>query len=300
MRRKFSYLVKRFLAWARQALHKTTVNVYRHYFQKFLEEVGDLAVNRIKPARVTAWAKTWHASQAIVRLFRWALDDAGLIKSNPLARVKHPPKGERKRIITRGEQALMLRACDPELRALLIGYRETFARPGELRAATWGDVYPKTTRANLRTALAAGDASIVLWDYKNRKQRRTPNEPRIILLSPRVGRLLCRLMRGELDTAAKIFQTAAGKGWTPNAVRCRLRKLRSRLNLKRDARGENLVPYTFRHTGATEATAAGIRDRILADLLGHTETSTTRRYHHLDVGHVRAPMKTFWRARKPR
>lgn len=300
MRRKFSYLASRFLLWAAKCLHKTTVNVYRHYFQKFLEEVGDLAVNRIKPASVTGWAKTWHASQAIVRLFRWAFYDAALIKSNPLERVKHPPKGERKRIITRAEQVRMFRACDPDMRALLIGYRETFARPGELRAATWADLYPQTTRANLRKALAAGDVAIVLHDYKNRKQRRTPNEPRVILLSPRVGRLLCRLMRGELDQAAPIFQTAAGKKWTANALRCRLRKLRARLNLKRDARGENLVPYTFRHTGATAATAAGIRDRILADLLGHTETSTTRRYQHLDVAHVRTPMKTFWNARKPR
>lgn len=297
MRRKFSFLSSRFLTWAAKCLSPITVDVYRHYFRKFVEDVGDLAVNRIKPSTITAWAKTWHASQAIVRLFRWACADAMLIKSNPLNRVKHPPKGQRRRVATSAEQSRMMRAAAADLRALLIAYRETMARPGELRAATWADVHPKTTRAKLREALAAGRASIVLHEYKNRKRRRLPNGPRVILLSPRVGRLICRLMRGELDAAAAVFQTTRGKPWTANAVRCRLRRMRGELGLTRDVRGENIVPYTFRHTGATLACAAGVRDRILADALGHVETSTTSRYQHLDVEHVRAALAKFWKRR---
>lgn len=298
MRRKFSWLASRFLAWARKCLSPITVNVYRHYFHKFAEDVGDLTVAKILPFRVTGWAKTWHQSQAIVRLFRWAFEEAGLLKTNPLARVKHPPKGERKRIVAAAEQVRIFRASPADLRNLLIAYRETFARPGELRAATWADVHPKTTRAELCKALCAGTAAIVLHEFKNRKKRRLPNPPRVILLSPRVGRLLCRLMRCELDTCEPIFKTAAGRAWTPNAVRCRLRRLRTALGLKRDVRGENIVPYSFRHTGATLLTAGGIRDRTLADILGHIETSTTARYQHLDVQHLRDALRKFWERRR--
>src|SRR6185295_4351794 len=56
----------------------------------------------------------------------------------------------------------------------------------------------------------------------------------------------------------------------------------------RDRHGETIVPYTFRHTAATLASAAGVRDRLLADALGHTETSTTARYQHLATEHIRA------------
>jgi len=294
MNRKFSFFASKFLTWAKKCRHATTVNVYRHYFEKFVKENGDLPLKKINAAQVSGWADTWHASQAIVRLFRWCCVDAELIRVNPVAGVRHPPKGCRKRTATKKETATLLRGSPADLRALLVGYRESWARPGELRAATWADVHPKTTRAELRKALVSGRAFIVLYDYKNRKGRRLPNEPRVILISPRLGRLLARLMPHALDQAAEVFQSDKGKKWTANAVRCRLRRLRRELAIKPDRRGENIVPYTFRHTGATEAAAAGIRDRVLADVLGHVETSTTARYQHLLTEHLQDAMQAFW------
>ena len=47
-----------------------------------------------------------------------------------------------------------------------------------------------------------------------------------------------------------------------------------------DANGENVVAYTLRHTAATRACTSGVPDRVLADLMGHTSTDTTRRYQH--------------------
>jgi integrase len=293
---RFSTVAKRFLKWAEKCRHPVTVDVYRHYFRRFLEESGDCNFATLKPCKVTAWAKTWHQSQAIVRLYRWALEEAGLIDHNPLAYVKHPPKGQRVRLITEKEEKLLFDAAQPDLRDLMNGYKETMARPGELRRAKWGDVFPQTTRAKLRKALVAGRALIVLRDYKNRKERRMPNEPRVILLSPTVGRLLCKLMRKGQTADSHIFLTSRGKPWTPNALRCRMRAIRKKLKWKVDLRGENIVPYTFRHTGATRFTSKGIRDRLLADILGHTETSTTARYQHLCVEDLRAACRKMWRS----
>lgn len=294
---RFSKLAAKFITWARKCRHHTTVEVYRHYFRRFVLEVGDLQADKMRPFVLTAWAKTWHQSQAVVRLYRWAVDEAGLLRRNPIERVKHPPKGQRCRIATAEEREAMFRAAQPDLRALLIAYSETGARPGELRAATWEDLHPRVSDKKLRSCLRTGRAMIVLRDYKSRKRRRLPNEPRVILLSPRAGRLVIELLdtrRGEND---RIFTTAAGRAWTANALRCRMRRLRLALSSTPDSRGENLVPYTLRHTFATLATAAGIRDRLLADALGHTETATTARYQHLSVEHVRAALRPFWKRR---
>lgn len=295
---RFSSVCARFLKWAGKCRHPVTVNVYRHYFRRFMEEVGDCNADRMTPAKVTAWAATWHQSQAIVRLYRWAHEDAGLIKANPLAKVKHPPKGQRIRLVSDKEAIQVMAAAAVDLRQLLIGYRETMARPGELRRATFGDLYPRTTRAKLRQALIAGKGMIVLRDYKNRKNRRMPNEPRIILLSPVIGKLIARLMTRDVSDTDPIFCTKRGKAWTPNSLRCRMRVIRRKLGWKPDARGENIVPYTWRHTGATKYTAAGIRDRTIADILGHTEVSTTKRYQHLDVDDLRAACRKIWKRRE--
>lgn len=294
----FSVLVRRFLAWSSKCRHATTRNVYRHYYARFLAEVGDIRADRLTPAKVSAWARTWHQSQAIARLYRWACDDAFLLSRNPIARLKHPPKGQRKRILTAHEMAVMLRSCRRDLRALLLGYRESMARPGELRAAQVKDVYPKTTRPKLYEALRTGNACIVLWDYKNRTSRKETNAPRVILVSPRLGRMIARRMQSGLSDNSPLFVTTAGRRWTPNALRCRMRRLRRRLAWGPDDRGESIVPYTFRHTGATDASAAGIRDRILADILGHVETKTTARYQHLHTYHLQEALRALWHRRQ--
>jgi integrase len=252
----------------------------------------------VTPAAVAAWGKTWHDVQSLKRLFAWAVDEARLFAINPLTKVKHPPKGERKRILTRVEIVRMLRASSPDCRRLLTGYRETLARPQELRVAGWEDIQPIDPMQPLRAALRTAQCCIVLHDFKNRANRRDPQTPRVILLSPRVCRLLLRLHDRSLTRSGPIFITRRGRAWTSNALRCRFRALRKKLDIRRDKRGETIVPYTFRHTGATIAAACGVRDRILADVLGHIETKTTARYQHLQRQHLVQAMGAVWNPAK--
>ena len=62
--------------------------------------------------------------------------------------------------------------------------------------------------------------------------------------------------------------------------------LREKLGLGPDENGENIVAYTMRHTSATRATACGVRDKLLAELMGQTNTATTQRYQHLQAEHL--------------
>lgn len=298
--KKIQFLINRFLKWARACLAKSTVDVYRHYFRRFVEYHGNMLIAKLKPMHLSEWAKTWHEAQAMKRLFNWALVDAELVKRNPFANVKHPPKGERKRIMGRAEMLAFLRSTSLDLRTLLLAHRETFARPQELRVATWESIQCEDRSITLQQSLQSGKACIVLHEFKARKRRRIASAPRVILLSPRVCRLLLRILERSSDAVGPIFRTAAGKAWSSNAVRCRLRRLRKRNCLTPDKHGENIVPYTFRHTGATLASAAGIRDRVLADILGHVETSTTHRYQHLSVDHLRAALAPLWNGELPR
>lgn len=294
MSARFSVLARKFSEWATACRSPITVAVYEHYFRKFLAEVGDIDVRRLTPATLSAWAKTWHQSQAIVRLMRWCVNDARLIKENPIEHAQHPPKGERVRTLTKAEERRILATADADLRALLIGYAETMARPGELMKASIGDLFPRTTRARLRVALKRGEGLIVLRDYKNRKSRRLPNEPRVILLSPTVGRMIAKQLTKKSRDETPIWTTARNRRWTPNALRCRMRRLRSKLGIVPDARGETIVPYTWRHSGATRLTAAGLRDRVIADILGHVETATTKRYQHLIPDDLRRALRPIW------
>jgi site-specific recombinase XerD len=49
--------------------------------------------------------------------------------------------------------------------------------------------------------------------------------------------------------------------------------------------GEQLVLYSNRHTFGTEA-AGKVSDIELAELMGHTQVRSTRRYVHLNASHL--------------
>jgi integrase len=291
---KFSDLKKKFLSWAKEALSESSVNVYRHYLDRFEKRFGDPPLDKVKPAMLTRWAKTWHQCQAVKRLFIWAHTEAGLLDQNPLSHVKHPPKGHRRRIMSPLDTARLIRSVKPDLRLLLIGYRETMARPKELRVAKWENIKPDVASLKLRDALKTGRASLVYYEYKCRARRKDGERPRVIILSPRFCRLLLRLLDRSKSKRGYIFRTERRRPWTANGLRCRFRVIRRRLGIKRDSRGESIVPYTFRHTGATQAAAAGVRDRLLADMLGHVDAKTTARYQHLQVDHLRNAMTGIW------
>jgi len=90
--------------------------------------------------------------------------------------------------------------------------------------------------------------------------------------------------RGQLLRVAgadHVFLNSQGRPWSANAVRCAMADLRERSGLKADADEEQIVCYHMRHTAATLATANGIRDRVLADIMGHAQTKQTSRYQHL-------------------
>lgn len=71
-------------------------------------------------------------------------------------------------------------------------------------------------------------------------------------------------------------------GLTKNVFRVRWREMRALLGW--DA---NVVPHTLRHTYATRQAEGGTSIEVIAEILGHSDISTTRRYIHVSQDRLR-------------
>lgn len=246
-----------------------TIRYYRHQLGRFVAAAGgDRPADQLRPFDLRRHAVGWHAIQAVQRLYNWAVD-AELLAVNPIRKVPRPPLGQRRRVLRPAELARLLRAARPALRRLLVAIRFTLGRPQELRAVRWSDY---------REDLGA----FVLADFKARDRRKDGAAARVLVVPPRLARLLARLRRRRPPSDAHVFLGDRGRPWTANALRLAVRRAARRAGLDQVGE-EHVVAYTLRHTGATAATAAGVRDRLLADLMGHASTRTTARYQHLQL-----------------
>lgn len=257
---------------------------YRLHFAAFCQLHGAKPVVELKPIDLMLWGTYWHRVQAIKRLFKWGLE-AGIVPVNPVAHVPKPPPGQRNRVLSPIEQCRALRGANREFRGFLQALRGSIARPLEIRDLVW----PQLVRT------ASGILYICQAEFKGRRRRKNPHAKRVIPVSARLGRLLVRLRRRRPESRGHVFLNTAGQAWTGNAVRIAMAELRGRVGLAAGDDDEHVVCYTWRHTAATAATARGLRDRVLAELMGHTSTRTTARYQHLSADQVLVAYNTAFK-----
>lgn len=293
MAMRLKRLIDKFLTWCEQTRKPATTSNYRWLLYKFLRHVGNKPIDKLLPADLEAYGKTWHEVQSVQRLFQWAKDSIRIVPENIFSKVPRPPAGERTRILPPRELAGFLRKTKSPFRQFLVAMRESIARPQEIRELIWPMLRADDPRMSIEQALPIGRAKFVLHHYKSRERRNDPNTPRIIRVNRRLGRLLLRLLQRTPSREGYVFLNRLRRQWSGNAVRCRMRRLRERFpELKSiGGTGENVVAYSLRHSSATVATAKGIRDRVLADLMGHSSTDMVQRYQHLQDEHLRLAME---------
>jgi integrase len=282
-------LIGLFLDWVRRNRSPATHSYYRFQLRKIPLKVLSKKAGQVKPAEMFGRSWSSHCVAACKRLFNWAFHTADLVSTNPLAGVRTPRRRGRKRTLSRREALLLLRAAGRDFREFLLAMRETGARPQEIRALWWNDLHGTE-------GLGDGRAFFCLADHKGRQLGHDGSGPRIIPVSPRLGRLLHRLkQRGSSE--GEIFLTTRGRPWTKDALVNRVRRLRVKLTWLRERFGERIVCYTIRHTTATSWAAAGVNGHLLGELLGHKSTETTARYLHLSPEALQGALRAFWRAR---
>jgi integrase len=266
-------LSDRFLAWVELHRSKDTHDDYRDWLARWKRFHGTRPAKDIKSLDLEDWKSTlastgvsnWTINHAIVAVkvcWSWAVK-YDLLSLNPLAKVQKLDTDGRSRVFTADEFRSLLRGADVVFRRILLFLRLTGLRPGELCRLSWADV-----------DLANGVA--VLRRHKTyRKTRR----PRIVHLPLPAKHLLRFLARS--GTEGPVFRGRGGRPFTVNGLRCRMKRLRERVGIGPDQNGENIVLYTTRHTFGSRAAAAGVTDRRLADLMGHTDPKMTQKYIHL-------------------
>ena len=207
--------------------------------------------------------------RALKRLYKWGAEE-DLVPKDPFGKLTIPPCGRRERVLTREELCRLYRACSRALRLMLFVQFHTIARPGEIRNLLWSQI-------------DWDQRVIVLVSFKGKKRRKDKLKARMIPLPLPVVRVLKNLHRKSADPSptGRVFIAPRGRPWTPNGVRCAMRRARKLAGL--DDGDEPIVCYHLRHTGATEAIRRDVNLKLVAEVMGHARTATTERYLHLDT-----------------
>lgn len=114
-----------------------------------------------------------------------------------------------------------------------------------------------------------------LWILTQHKTATKTGKRRVIVLSEIMLMLTRNLM--EEHPTGSLFRNTDGEPWSRNAVRCRMQRLRKKLNLP-----VGTVAYSYRHSFATRGLSNDVSVAKMAELLGHSDVSMLmEHYSHL-------------------
>jgi integrase len=193
--------------------------------------------------------------ECLRHLLYWAVDE-GILAANPIARIRlERERRKKKPVLSLTEEAQLLAAAAPHLRAITIFALDTGMRRGEILSQTWEDV----------------DFDRRLLNVTHSK---TPEgEAREIPLTERV----LNLLSGQEKSSGLIF-TFEGKpisslktGWKAAIRRAGIRYIRF---------------HYLRHTFNTRLLELSVPREVRMALLGHTFGDTHESYEHVEL-----PMK---------
>ena len=89
-------------------------------------------------------------------------------------------------------------------------------------------------------------------------------------------------------TGAEIFLSVRGKKLTPQRIWQLIKQYAARAGLE-----SNVYPHLLRHSFATHLLGGGADLRVIQEMLGHADISTTQIYTHVDRTHLKAVHKKF-------
>jgi integrase/recombinase XerD len=120
------------------------------------------------------------------------------------------------------------------------------------------------------------------------------NKTRLVPVGSEARQALDRYLRLERPrlvsrrSGAEIFLSVRGRKLTPQRVWQLIKAYAARAGL--DA---NVYPHLFRHSFATHLLAGGADLRIIQEMLGHADISTTQIYTHVDSSHLKTIHRKF-------
>ena len=274
-------------------LKPQTIRGYRGYLDHtIIPTLGKKRLTDLRPEHI----RNLHAdmrrrglSEATVRqahaILRRALRDAlndGKIVTNPAARVDAPKTRKNRRASFTVDQARTVLATagdDPRWwLALFCGMRQ-----GEVLGLDWADVdferHALTIRQTLQTGL---DGKKFLGDPKSEASHRT------LPLLPQVEIRMQLLWQAEGEPASGIVFHNGGKPIQPKRDWLAWRALIDRATVPPMVPLPYIALHAARNTAASLLEAAGVPDRLVAQILGHSQVQITHGYQTAELSRMAA------------
>ena len=120
------------------------------------------------------------------------------------------------------------------------------------------------------------------------------NKTRLVPVGGKACEAIQKYLAGERPslvgkkTGAEIFLSVRGRKLTPARVWQLVKVYAARAGLE-----SNVYPHIFRHSFATHLLGGGADLRIIQEMLGHADISTTQIYTHVDSSGLKAVHKKF-------
>lgn len=208
---------------------------------------------------------------SLSRIFSLAVDDE-LLSSNPARKKRFKLDDERKRFLSVYEEDRLMRALEANERTRMIVTIALYTgmRRGEIFNLRWRDVDFDRELIHVRNTKTAKDRSIPI--------------------TPRVQDVLA-ILKQKSNYNEYVFVR------TKNTVKKDLRREnplsidRAFKNALKDAGIKDFRFHDLRHSAGTRLADAGVPMIVIADILGHSDLRTTKRYTHATDPARREAMK---------
>lgn len=257
-------------------LERLTPEVLDDYFLRMARE-GYSRASLVKQRSIIGQAVRWGLKR---RHIGWDVATLAELPPPDVFAAATPKKRRVPRSLTRDEARRFIAATEGRRNGAALVVALTVAlRPGELLALCWDDVDLDAGTVHVRRAWKGTGEHRHLGPPKTRGSVRTLSLPPAAVERLRAHRreqLEHRLSAPVWaeDVADLIFRSTTGQ---PLDV-ANLRRLVADVAAKAGVEG-TLNPYDLRHSATSLLSEAGVRNELLADLLGHVDTRMVERHY---------------------
>lgn len=280
---------------------RSTLDGYRHQVEQHIAPaLGDVRLERLTPEHLDDYflrmARDGYSRSSLVKqrsvigqAIRWGLKrrhigwDVATLAELPPPDVFAAAKPKQTRIpraLTRDEARRFISATEGRHNGAALVVALTVAlRPGELLALCWDDLDLDAGTIHVHRAWKG------TGEYRHLGEPKTRGSVRTVTLPPAVVERLKAHRRIQLE------QRLSTPVWTKDAPdlvfpsqtgepldTANLRRLVADVALKAKIDGK-LSPYDLRHSATSLLSEAGVRNELLADLLGHVDTRMVERHY---------------------
>jgi len=278
-------------------LSSATLEAYRRDLNLLagdLAKVGRNMCNDVEPRDLSEHLRSLHRDRdlqpasiarhlsSIRMFFRW-LEANGRIDQNPAAPLIPPTRWKRMPgVLSPGKMRALIESATPESGRLWLRDRamlELMYAAG-LRASEVGALKRDGWRP---------DIAVLLVDGKGEKQRLVPvGKPAVAAVEQYLEELYPTLRRfNDGRDAGGLLLSHTGRPLTRVAVWQIVRKYAKYADLG------DVHPHMLRHSFATHLLQGGADLRVVQELLGHSNITTTQVYTHVDSRHLRDVVMNF-------